>query len=100
MKGGAANDILESDDEDFGPGPGHYTEGYKSDFRPETKPQRLQFFGSTVERFTEPNRFKVNDEIGPGSYPQAQSAFMTQQIKAGHQKRDAMKQAKVGFGAG
>ena len=71
-------DVLESDDEDLAPGPGAYHNGFKSDFKPETKPQRLQFFGSTVERFTEANKFKVNEEIGPGSYPIAATAFTSQ----------------------
>jgi hypothetical protein len=47
------HDILESDDDDTGPGPGAYYNGQQSNFKPETKPQRLQFFGSTVERFTD-----------------------------------------------
>ena len=47
-------DVLESDSDDgTGPGPGAYFEGQTSGFRLETKPKRLQFFGSTVERFVE-----------------------------------------------
>lgn len=30
--------MLESDDEDLAPGPGAYHNGFKSDFKPETKP--------------------------------------------------------------
>ena len=73
---GAINDILESDDDEEGPGPGQYFHGQQSSFKPETKPQRLQFFGSTVERFTDQNRFKASEEVGPGTYaPAAQSGF-------------------------
>lgn len=49
----AMKDVLESDDDEVGPGPGAYYHPSQSSFKPETKPQRLQFFGSTVERFTD-----------------------------------------------
>ena len=87
-------DILESDDEELAPGPGHYHDGQKSAFRPETKPQRLQFFGSTVERFTDTNRFKKNDDIGPGSYQFAGNTFTTKAVKPNHRKS-----ANIGFSA-
>lgn len=52
-------DILESDSDDgTGPGPGAYFEGQTTGFPVESKPKRMQFFGSTVERFSEINRFK------------------------------------------
>ena len=79
--------MIESDDEDTVPGPGAYNAAQRSDFKPETKPQRLQFFGSTVERFTESNKFKQNDEVGPGSYPQPTSAFTAKSIKPGARTR-------------
>ena len=97
--GGGMQDVLESDEEEQVPGPGRYHDGFKSDFKPETRPQRLQFFGSTVERFTEANRFKANEEIGPGKYPVGETAFTAQKVKFGNPKTSAKPQ-KVGFGAG
>jgi hypothetical protein len=45
-------DVIESDsDSDVVPGPGHYPQ--TSTFKVENKPERLQYFGSTVERFVD-----------------------------------------------
>lgn len=47
-------DVLESDsEEDVTPGPGQYHNAQNSTFHKQSKPQRLQFFGSTVERFND-----------------------------------------------
>ena len=73
-------DILESDDEDTGPGPGAYYNGQQTNFKNETKPQRLQFFGSTVERFTDQSKYKVNEEVGPGSYAITGSTFSSKRV--------------------
>lgn len=64
-------DLLESDtDSDTVPGPGHYAQS--STFKVDHKPERLQYFGSTVERFVDPvMRKKQNTTLGPGSYDQA-----------------------------
>lgn len=35
----------------------------------------MQFFGSTVERFTEVDKLKQNEELGPGSYTQDLTSF-------------------------
>ena len=68
-KQGINNDVLESDDDDVAPGPGAYFDSMKhTNFKNETKPHRLQFFGSTVERFTDQKGKKGNEEIGPGTY--------------------------------
>lgn len=67
-------DIFESDDEDNQPGPGaYYNPQNQTSFKTGKKPERLQFFGSTVERFGE-NQQKSNNGTqsnfapGPGSY--------------------------------
>ena len=64
-------DIIESDsDSDEAPGPGAYFKPTQnSSFLPEGKPERLQFFGSTVERFVDnTQKMKAGAEIGPGHY--------------------------------
>lgn len=86
-------DIIESDDDDTGPGPGQYYDAQQSTFKPETRPQRLQFFGSTVERFTENNKFKLNEDIGPGTYPTSGS-LLAKSAKAVPQK------PYIGFASG
>jgi hypothetical protein len=59
--------MLESDsDSDAVPGPGHYTQA--STFKVDHKPERLQYFGSTVDRFTEGVKKKQNQTLGPGYY--------------------------------
>lgn len=51
--GRGVQDLIESDsDSDEIPGPGHYAQ--QSTFKIERKPERLQYFGSTVERFIDP----------------------------------------------
>ena len=59
----------EEDDEQI-PGPGSYFNPHQSTtFKIKAVPERLQFFGSTVERFYEnTNKNKVPPNIGPGSY--------------------------------
>ncbi len=93
-------DILESDDEDVTPGPGQYFDAQISNFRPETKPHRLQFFGSTVERFTEQARNKqVTEELGPGHY----NVTGTSAFKAGKMMNNpTMRKTRtnVGFSSG
>lgn len=64
-------DVLESDtDSDEGPGPGAYYKPQQStSFNPGARPERLQFFGSTVERFVDNSqKMKAGVEIGPGYY--------------------------------
>ena len=64
-------DIIESDsDSESAPGPGAYFKPTQnSSFQPENKPERLQFFGSTVERFADnSNKMKAGPDIGPGYY--------------------------------
>ena len=64
-------DIIESDsDSESAPGPGAYFKPTQnSSFLPENKPERLQFFGSTVERFADnSNKMKAGPDIGPGYY--------------------------------
>ena len=48
-------DIFESDDGNEMPGPGAYFEDQRAltSFKTGKKPERLQFFGSTVERFND-----------------------------------------------
>ena len=57
----------EADSYDNGvPGPGNYAIAQKvSDFNKTDVPERLQFFGSTVDRF---KKKKIEHLIGPGSY--------------------------------
>ena len=62
--------MLESDsDSDEGPGPGAYYKASQTAFNPGQRPERLQFFGSTVERFADNStKMKPGAEIGPGYY--------------------------------
>ena len=66
-------DVIESDsDSDLAPGPGEYYKASQSAFNQHAQPERLQFFGSTVERFVDPaiKTKGVSTEIGPGYYEQ------------------------------
>jgi len=65
----AALDVYEGDEnEDASPGPGQYYDPDKATcFRKAQKEERLQFFGSTVERFAEKAK-PVEAEVGPCSY--------------------------------
>lgn len=67
----------ESDsEEDSGvtPGPGYYNASEKlSAFLPKQVPEKMQFFGSTVERFN-PKKPKTEDQmLGPGYYSKTKS---------------------------
>ena len=93
---GVAQDIEDSDDEDHVPGPGHYYDPNKqTNFKPTQKPQRLQFFGSTVERFTENLKNRQSDEVGPGYYAVTGSNFTAKSIKP--QSRHSR---EIGFSSG
>ena len=66
-------DIFEDDDDDNAPGPGaYYNPKSMSSFNAvNRKPGHLQFFGSTVDRFTHVKPSSTTDlsnNIGPGSY--------------------------------
>ena len=64
-------DIFEDDDDDYAqPGPGaYYNPKNQTSFKTGKIPERLQFFGSTVERFGE-NKSNVHETqtVGPGTY--------------------------------
>ena len=62
-------DSYEGDEnEDPTPGPGQYYNPERSTcFRKEPTSEKLQFFGSTVERFVDRSKAK-NGEVGPGAY--------------------------------
>lgn len=63
-------DIFEDDDDDVQPGPGsYYNPHIMSSFKNSKVPERLQFFGSTVDRFgnTKPSTADSSN-LGPGSY--------------------------------
>ena len=70
-----------------------------STFKKEAKPERLQFFGSTVERFQEKQtNKKTNAELGPGCYEADQNKQAFLKNKARNQT--AKTQANVGFASG
>lgn len=62
----------DEDDEDYAPGPGSYYNPHASTtFKVRQVPERLQFFGSTVERFTGKQQALVvpsSTSLGPGAY--------------------------------
>ena len=60
----------EDDDEGTTPGPGAYWNPTKSTtFKVKQVPERLQFFGSTVERFNDNSKVRQpHNNLGPGSY--------------------------------
>ena len=62
-------DVYEGDEnEDTSPGPGEYYNPERSTcFKRSQKEERLQFFGSTVERFAEKAK-PTEGEVGPCSY--------------------------------
>lgn len=65
-------DIFEDDDDEGAPGPGaYYNPKSMSSFQVNKKPEKLQFFGSTVDRFA-PSKptsaSEMHTNIGPGSY--------------------------------
>ena len=63
-------DIFEDDDDDVQPGPGSYYNPHAmSSFKHNKVPERLQFFGSTVDRFgnTKPSTADSSN-LGPGHY--------------------------------
>lgn len=66
------DDYYDEDDDDDGktPGPGAYWNPQQSTtFKVKSVPERLQFFGSTVERFNEAQRLKNSlQNLGPGAY--------------------------------
>ena len=68
----AMQDILDDESDDgTTPGPGAYYNPKQSTFQVATKPERLQFFGSTVNRFQEQTSAAIgkgNENLGPGSY--------------------------------
>jgi hypothetical protein len=72
----ADEDYFEDDDDDgITPGPGSYFNPKQSTtFKVKDVPERLQFFGSTVERFNANASKVIPSNIGPGSYSVATSA--------------------------
>ena len=58
------------DEEEHQPGPGsYYNPQAQTSFKTGKKPERLQFFGSTVERFNgNKNKKAEKQEPGPGTY--------------------------------
>jgi hypothetical protein len=62
--------MFEGDENDEpSPGPGQYYDPAKSTcFRKEPTSEKLQFFGSTVERFAGRAKATENAEVGPCSY--------------------------------
>jgi hypothetical protein len=61
-------DYYEEDDDGTTPGPGAYFNPQNSTtFKAKKVPERLQFFGSTVERFNR-NTKQAETVPGPGSY--------------------------------
>ena len=64
------DDYYDEDDEDQPPGPGSYYNPHQSTtFKVKSVPERLQFFGSTVERFhDQTDKQKIPPAVGPGSY--------------------------------
>ena len=62
-------DDFESEEERDAPGPGEYTSPYtNSAFLQRQRPEVMQYFGSTVERFPE-DKSRTNPTIvGPGTY--------------------------------
>lgn len=71
-KGQSSNpmqDIIDDDsDDDITPGPGDYYDHQHSTFYSKSKPERLQFFGSTSTRFTGKVKPSGAGVLGPGSY--------------------------------
>jgi hypothetical protein len=71
--GAIDEDYYDEDDEDYAPGPGSYYNPHQSTtFKVKQVPERLQFFGSTVERFQDPtivnDKNKIPPNVGPGTY--------------------------------
>lgn len=66
----AVQDIIDDDSDDgTTPGPGAYYNPKQSTFQIKSKPERLQFFGSTVNRFQNQQvTASENRNLGPGSY--------------------------------
>ena len=58
------------------PGPGTYNVEFRqTGFKRATKDEKYQFFGSTVERFSEVNRkLKQTRDVGPGTYDAKEAA--------------------------
>jgi hypothetical protein len=64
---GADIDIFEDEDDGDLPGPGaYYNPHTMTSFKTGKIPERLQFFGSTVDRFSAQK--KEQSLVGPGSY--------------------------------
>lgn len=64
-------DVIDDDEEVEAPGPGaYYNPSAMTSFKTNKKPERLQFFGSTVERFNPAKNTMKNpmSNVGPGSY--------------------------------
>jgi hypothetical protein len=64
-------DVIDDDEEYEPPGPGaYYNPNTQTSFKTGKKPERLQFFGSTVDRFN-PGKSTMKEplaNVGPGSY--------------------------------
>eukprot|EP00347_Sterkiella_histriomuscorum_P018631 403344779 len=72
-------------------GPGaYYNNRIHSEFKKELKPEYLQFFGSTQERFKHTNKSLVqpHQEIGPATYDVPQSAPITTSLGGYHRKAE------------
>lgn len=75
--GAAVDEDLYEDEDDEGmtPGPGAYFNPQQSTtFKVKPVPERMQFFGSTVERFNQNLIKKGNLTVGPGTYTVSTSA--------------------------
>lgn len=88
-------DVIESDDDsDTVPGPGHYTQ--TSTFKIEQRPERLQYFGSTVERFTEVQAKKrQSNALGPGHYDADPGRTFSKQVR--HTNKQAKSATNIAF---
>lgn len=64
------DDYYDEDEDEYAPGPGsYYNQHASTTFKVKNVPERLQFFGSTVERFQEKvDKNKLPPNVGPGSY--------------------------------
>ena len=61
-------DIFEDDDDEIMPGPGtYYNPNQHTCFKTGKIPEKLQFFGSTVDRFGD-QKSQKKQGLGPGSY--------------------------------
>lgn len=80
-----ADDFEEYDSEDDNtPGPGAYHDPNKSNFsnKNSVRPQKHQFFGSTVERFADYRKQNQGQNVlGPGDYDVNSNSKQPKQIK-------------------